>query len=142
MARHKKTELDSRDKEVVRLKILDNRTRDEISKTIDITPLTVTRITESPEGKKYAAELEAKREKTHMDAYNDVVDDMMKSVRDIAKELKRIALEGKGDAVRARACQSFMYMAGFKPKELEDMTKTPKLVIEEREEEGQQQRSA
>lgn len=135
MGRHKKVELDSRDKEVIRMKVLDNQTRDQIAQKIGIMPLTITRITESTEGKRYAAELEARREKDHMDAYNDVVDGMMKNLKSVSDELLNVALHAKSEAVRGRNCVAYMYMAGLKPKELEDMTKTPKLVIEEKDEE-------
>ena len=124
--------LKSRDKKIIRFRILDGKSREETAEELGIVPITVTRAMKSTEGQKYAEKLDVEREKRHMDAYGKALDVAMDAVEGCLKELARLARESVNERVRRDACRDIAFIAGLKPREAEATGKSQKLVIEEK----------
>ena len=127
-----KKKLNPRDKKIVRLRLLEGKSRTEVAEVIGVTPKTITRAMQTEEAQKYAEKLDTIREKKHMEAYNKALDIAMEAVEGCMEELVRLSRESENEKIREDACLKIAYMAGLKPREAENTGRTQKLVIEQK----------
>jgi hypothetical protein len=132
----KKPKLKPRDRQIIQFKILEDKSNTEIAKELDVTTRTVTRAFEKDKAKEYADELQAKREKKHMEAFEAAYDIIMDATIEAVQEMRTLMKTAKSERVRGDNAYKIACMGGLKPREDTAAGKTPKLVIEEKEQEA------
>ena len=124
--------LKPRDKKIIRFRVLDDKSREQIAEELGVVPITVSRAFKKEGAEEYAEKIETEREKRYLESYQKALDVAMDAVVGCVTELVRISKESENDRVRADACVKIAYMAGLKPVEAENTGKSKKLVIEEK----------